>query len=447
MSSLKLKILFFTVLIIILIGAATGLVIINRVTGSIEAQIGYRLNSLASNMALNAEDPLILEDDIYLAGLVSDVMTNEGFLYAKILYADYSIAASDRIEEWGTTDSSMVFNEAEEISRSADRIEVLKPVMLGNEKLIGFVKLGISTAEINKARNDIIILISAITGIFILLGIIVSFFFSSFITKQLNLLMDGVKKVAGGDFNVNVNRVTGDELGVLTDTFNQMVVNIREKEMIKIAFTRYVSKQVAEKVFEDPDAFLNKLKGERTEVSVVFADIMGFTTMSEKMPPEEVVGILNTYLTKMTDAVFTHNGTLDKFIGDCVMAVFGTPIPLENPSLNAVQCAIDIQRGVNELNLHRRSKGLAEIGIGIGINTGIAVVGNIGSNERLDYTVIGDNVNLASRLQSTANSMNIPIIVSKTVVEHIQGQVEYTELEPVKVKGKEKPVHIYSINL
>ncbi len=120
---------------------------------------------------------------------------------------------------------------------------------------------------------------------------------------------------------------------------------------------------------------------------------------------------------------------------------------LENPSLNAVQCAIEIQKSVHELNLHRKSKGQSEIGIGIGINTGIAVVGNIGSSERLDYTVIGDNVNLASRLQSTANAMNIPIIVSKTVVEHIEGIIPYTELEPVKVKGKAEPVHIYSINL
>ncbi|MCK4523286.1 adenylate/guanylate cyclase domain-containing protein, partial [candidate division WOR-3 bacterium] len=390
---------------------------------------------------------IILEEDTYLAGLVRDAMTNEGFLYAKILDEKYRIIASDKISEWGVNDSLFLLINENEIRTEKNEIKIIKPVMLGNEKLIGYVKLGISTKEIVKVKNDTILLISIITLIFIVIGIIISIFFSSFLTKQLKLLMEGVQRVSKGDLDVKVKRIVSDELGVLTDTFNEMVVNIREKEMIKMAFTRYVSKQVAEKVFEDPDAFLNRLKGERMHVSVMFADIMGFTTMSEKMSPEDVVNILNTYLSQMTDSVFRFDGTLDKFIGDCVMAVFGAPMYLENPSLNAVKSAIDIQKAVNKLNLQRRSNGLDAINVGIGINTGTAVVGNIGSSQRLDYTVIGDNVNLASRLQSAANNMNIPIIVSKSVIGETGDKIRYREMEAIMVKGKEKPVDIYSIEI
>ncbi len=445
--TLRIKILVFIISIIVLVGFFIGLTLVSRITGNIENQIKYRLNALASNMALNAEDPIILEEDTYLAGLVRDAMTNEGFLYAKILDDDYRIIASDKISEWGVNDSSFILINEKEIHTGKNEIEILKPVMLGNEKLIGYVKLGISTREIIKVKNDTIILISIITLVFIVIGIIISVFFSSFLTKQLKFLMEGVKRVSKGDLDVKVKRIVSDELGVLTDTFNEMVVNIREKEMIKMAFTRYVSKQVAEKVFENPDAFLNRLKGERMHVSVMFADIMGFTTMSEKMSPENVVNILNTYLSQMTNSVFKFDGTLDKFIGDCVMAVFGAPMHLENPSLNAVKCAIDIQKAVNELNLQRRSRGLDSINVGIGINTGTAVVGNIGSSQRLDYTVIGDNVNLASRLQSAANAMNVPIIVSKNVVGEIGDKIKYREMEAIMVKGKEKPVNIYSIEI
>ena len=445
--TLRIKILIFIISIIILIGFSIGLTLVTRITGNIENQIKYRLNALASNMALNAEDPIILEEDTYLAGLVRDAMTNEGFLYAKILDEKYRIIASDKISEWGVNDSLFLLINENEIRTEKNEIKIIKPVMLGNEKLIGYVKLGISTKEIVKVKNDTILLISIITLIFIVIGIIISIFFSSFLTKQLKLLMEGVQRVSKGDLDVKVKRIVSDELGVLTDTFNEMVVNIREKEMIKMAFTRYVSKQVAEKVFEDPDAFLNRLKGERMHVSVMFADIMGFTTMSEKMSPEDVVNILNTYLSQMTDSVFRFDGTLDKFIGDCVMAVFGAPMYLENPSLNAVKSAIDIQKAVNKLNLQRRSNGLDAINVGIGINTGTAVVGNIGSSQRLDYTVIGDNVNLASRLQSAANNMNIPIIVSKSVIGETGDKIRYREMEAIMVKGKEKPVDIYSIEI
>ena len=445
--SLRIKILLFTVIIVMLISTLTGILITNRVTGTIEEQIKYRLSSLASTMAMNAEDPIVMEDDIYLAGIVNDAMENRGFQFAEVLDTDYNILASDDIANWGNVDSNLIYSKGSEFTRESNTIQIIKPVTVGDKKTVGYIKLGISTDEISETRREIIIIISAITLLFIILGILISIFFSSFITKQLKGLMKGVKKVSGGDLNVRVDKVTSDELGVLTDTFNEMVVNLREKEMIKRAFTRYVSKQVAEKVFEDPDKFLDKLKGERIEVSVMFADIMGFTPMSEAMAPEDVVSILNTYLSSMTDSVFKFEGTLDKFIGDCVMAVFGAPILLDNPSLNAVKSAVDIQKSINGLNLKRRSEGLKAIQIGIGINTGEAVVGNIGSNERLDYTVIGDNVNLAARLQAVANSKNIPIVVSKSVISHIEGIIDYTELEPVMVKGKSKPVDIFSINI
>ena len=216
---------------------------------------------------------------------------------------------------------------------------------------------------------------------------------------------------------------------------------IAQQALQRSALERFLSPEVAEMVVANPDI---RLGGVNQQVSVLFADIRGFTPMSENMEPERVVEILNEYFTRVTDVIFDYGGTLDKYIGDAVMAVFGAPISKGNDAANAVNSAIHIQRLLIELNRDAAARRWPRLQVGIGVNTGIVTAGNIGSPRRLDYTVVGDAVNTASRLMS--NAAPGQILISRSTQELLQGTFDLAQLPPLTVKGRSEPVQIFSVN-
>lgn len=217
----------------------------------------------------------------------------------------------------------------------------------------------------------------------------------------------------------------------------------KEKLWIKQAFSHYLSNEVISELLEDPSRL--KLGGERRLITVIFTDIRGFTTFSESHQPEEVVAILNEILTQQVKVVFKYNGTLDKFVGDEVMAFFGAPgnRHLNDHALVAVRTAVEIQAKMRQLREKWTEEKTEPLQIGIGINTGEMVVGNMGSAERMDYTVIGDNVNLAARLCSAAGKEEI--IISDATYSLVSEQIDAERLEPISLKGKSKPIPIYRV--
>lgn len=217
----------------------------------------------------------------------------------------------------------------------------------------------------------------------------------------------------------------------------------REKKKIRSTFARYVTQQVVQEILENPEAMA--LGGKRKECTILFSDIRGFTSMSEKMSPEEVVGILNEYFTVMVNLVFEYGGTLDKFIGDAIMAVWGAPISHPDDVKRAVLCALKMGDELKKLQEKWQSEGKPAFDTGIGINTGEVVVGNIGSLERMDYTVIGDNVNLASRLESLNKEYKSHILISEMTYNKIKDIVEVRPIEEVQVKGKTEKIMIYEV--
>ena len=219
------------------------------------------------------------------------------------------------------------------------------------------------------------------------------------------------------------------------------IEDVTDVSKVKNTFKRYVSKQVVDELLDD-DAKLN-LGGEEREVTVLFTDIRGFTSMSEKMKPEKVVSTLNEYFSLMIDIVFKYNGTLDKIIGDELMVVYGAPTSSKDDTERALKTAIDMQEEIKTFNKNRLKKKENPIYVGIGINRGLVVSGNIGSREMMDYTVIGDTVNLGARLCSAAGPNEI--YVSDYVWENTKGLFNYKKLAPIKVKGKSKKIGIYKI--
>ncbi|HUB09197.1 MAG TPA: adenylate/guanylate cyclase domain-containing protein, partial [Myxococcales bacterium] len=217
----------------------------------------------------------------------------------------------------------------------------------------------------------------------------------------------------------------------------------REKRFIREAFRYYLTASVMDAVLADPSRL--KLGGEKRELTVLFSDIRGFTTLSEHLPPEQLVHMLNDYLTPMTDVVFENGGTLDKYMGDAIMAFFGAPVDQPDHALRACRTATQMLEKLAELKARWAAEGLPPIDIGIGINSGPMVVGNMGSQSRFDYTVMGDAVNLGSRLEGTNKLYGTNAIMSESTFAQVKESVVARELDSVVVKGKEQPVRIYEL--
>jgi adenylate cyclase len=223
----------------------------------------------------------------------------------------------------------------------------------------------------------------------------------------------------------------------------QYFVEGREKRKMKKLFGQYVSKDVYEQLVANPA--LARLGGQRREMTVLFSDIRGFTSVSERGQPEEIVGMLNEYFTRMVDLVFAHKGTLDKFVGDMVMALFGAPLDDPYHADHAVEAALDMIAELAALNAGWKAEGRPELDIGIGINTGPMIAGNIGSEAIMSYTVIGDAVNLGSRLESLNKQYGTRIIISEATRERLRRPYRLRPLGDVVVKGKTQPVAIYEV--
>jgi len=216
----------------------------------------------------------------------------------------------------------------------------------------------------------------------------------------------------------------------------------KSRRQVLDAFGKYVSKEVVKEIMKDVENGIVSLKGTERTITILFADIRGFTSISEKLKPAEVVAMLNVYLGEMTNVVFRHKGTLDKYIGDSVMAIFNAPVAQENSALLAVKAGLEMQQKIAKVH-SLKGKKIPIVHAGIGINTGAAIIGNIGTKERMEYTAIGDSVNLASRLCSFAEGGKV--VVSQSTYDLVKDTVVAKKLGEIKVKGKEKPVAVYEV--
>ena len=229
----------------------------------------------------------------------------------------------------------------------------------------------------------------------------------------------------------------------LTITLLRYMKEEREKRRVRSAFNLYLHPEVARMVSEDPG--LLRLGGKKQELTVMFTDIRGFTSISETLDPEDLVEFLNEYLGAMTDIVFHHDGLLDKYIGDAIMALWGAPLPKGNHAELACLTALDMRTKLHEMQIDWRERGLPPIEMGVGINTGPMVVGNMGSYQRFNYTVMGDHVNLASRLEGLNKMYDTRVLLSESTLAQIGDEFLTREIDAVRVKGKTQPVRIYEL--
>jgi len=308
---------------------------------------------------------------------------------------------------------------------------------------VGYAMVTFSQAGMEQSLRQSIHAIIGATILIILLGIAMAFALGKRIYEPIDQLVDASRAIGNGEYKFRFKERRDDELGQLMSAFNDMAEGMLEKSQVMDALSRYVSPGVAKEIL----ANLNEveLSGKRIDGTVIFADIAGFTQIAEEIGPEEIVSILNKYFSLITRACELNHGMVDKYLGDGIMLVFGAPQPDENHRFHAISCALLMQQLVDHENAQREQHGLFPIKFKIGINSGLMLAGNMGSRERMEYTVVGDAVNLASRLCSISNSGQI--VISKDLYQHpnVEERVIAGEYQSIHLRGIREPVSSYIV--
>ncbi len=314
-----------------------------------------------------------------------------------------------------------------------------------------------------KPVSDIIIATIVLGIIAIIAGVIVVLLYSSTLVRPIARMLESMKRIIETDnLNERVKIEYNDEVGQLSKTFNVMLMSLekasstikefafssviakRNENKIRTVFQKYVPNSVINEIIKDPSRML---EGQSKEIAILFTDIRNFTSISEQYAPHELVNILNSYFEGIIDVITKHNGVVDKFIGDAVMAFFGSPMALENASLNALHACNEVRQVIDKFNLELQGKGKPLFNTGIGLNYGLTTVGNIGSEKKMDYTIIGDQVNLGSRLEGLTKEYGVDFIFSNSIKTHLPEDFPIRAVDLVQVKGKTTGEFIYTTDI
>lgn len=338
------------------------------------------------------------------------------------------------------------------LKTSLDNSQSLYPDDMGenwfyaHHKIVGdmYVITSISEKNVFEAINRTTYRIILLSLAVLFLAIFIIRLFSRSLTSPIGDLVEASKQIESGNFNLQLQARTKDEIGLLTQSFNEMATGLAERENLKSSFSKFTNRAIAEKAARGE----LQLGGETRNATIFFSDIRSFTAMSEKLTPQEVVEFLNAYMTRMVECVNKTNGVVDKFIGDAIMAVWGAPETSGSPAedaWNCVKAALLMRIALFNYNKERTAEGKAPMRIGCGINTGPVVAGQIGSNDRMEYTVIGDAVNFASRTESLNKPFATDILITENTWNLVKDRVVVEEMPSVHVKGKEGNVRMFAV--
>jgi adenylate cyclase len=315
------------------------------------------------------------------------------------------------------------------------------PLEAENGRVIALLQRSLDRELAPYLRLERTYLLLALVGLAI--SIAIGIWVARGVSQPVLELARGARKIAQGDYQYRVKLKQIDELGSLGHSFNQMSEGLAERDRVRDLLGKVISPEVATELLRRGVT----LGGEEREVTVLFSDLRNFTGMCEALPPQEMLAILNHYFTRMAAIVEKHGGVVDKYVGDALMAIFGAPLANADDADRALRSAIEMLDALDELNRDWRARGLPTIGAGIGVNTDIVIAGNMGSETRLNYTVIGDGVNLASRLEGLTKipEYEARLIVSAATLSKAKGRYRTRRLGEVAVKGKQNATEIFAL--
>jgi adenylate cyclase len=437
----KLVWLFSIILLLSLL--SLSYLIVFKQTPLLEQQATDLSEALVYQAAYSLKDPLLTDNDSKTKVILDNLQKKYTVIGVNLYNKDYSLVYSQgfkpkKIDFPIETENYKLQTEVLEksfIHNNSVSIYTIK--VHYNVLLLGYLSVSFEQKLLAKFKKEILSLFSWVLLSALSICIMAAFYINKWVNKPLNDLMTASSMLNSGFKNEKRH----DELEEFIHSFNQMDKRFLQKDKVEAVFSRYVSPQVAKEVLNDLDSLTEvELGGEHLTASVFFADIVGFTSLSETMEPQDISNLLNVYFSKVTEVVSFCGGHVDKFIGDCAMVVFGVPIKKEQHAFDCIACAWMILELLNKLNQSRESEGKMRVEFRIGANSGTMLAGNMGSSKRMEYTVVGDSVNLASRLCGSAEPSELIITEDMFIEQNLDGLIEVEDKDFIKLRGKKLPI-------
>lgn len=436
-----------------------GSIIIQQQNRLFEAQLHDQGTALAKLMAQAAKEPLLAEDQLAMDVITTGFTDNSNVVASALISLDGETLAHAGSYHDGNhrRQRGVLLELINEASGSLEWywptprkssvrkvISFIYPITF-QDVTVGYALSTLSQSAMEQSLRQAVQAITGATVLIIILGVAMAIALGRRISDPIDQLVDASRAIGKGEFTgkFDFKERRTDELGQLMNSLNSMAEGMLEKSQVKQALSRYVSPEVAKVIFSNLNDI--ELGGKQVEGSVVFADIVGFTRIAENTRPEDLVNILNRYFSLITRACEINHGSVDKYLGDGVMLVFGAPQSDDEHRFHAIKCALLIQRLVADENRRREQQGLFPVMFRIGINSGTMLAGNMGSQERMEYTVVGDTVNLASRLCSIANSGQIVISRDLYLKPDVRDRVLAGEYQAIRLRGIKDPVSTYLV--
>ena len=425
-----------------------GGLVVNNQTQVLEGQIATFGETLVQRAAESALEPLLADDILTLELLTNGLIEDEAILGAAIYSQEREmVTGAGVVPPAGRFGASEVADALEQNTRLEWRTGVegesqmltafLTPIRYKDVD-VGYAALTFDRSVLHRAESETLLAVVGITLLVLALGVAASVYLAGRLSRPIDQLMEATRAIAQGKYDYRFTDRRNDELGVLMETMNSMSEGLLRKEQVEEVFSRYVSPQVAKQALSDLEQV--DLGGRHTEASVLFADIVGFTSFSEERSPEEVSQLLNDYFTRIARVVDFCGGHIDKYMGDCAMAVFGVPESYDDHPFRAAACAWMILDLVERLNAQRERKGEEPIRFRVGVNSGTMLAGNMGATNRMEYTVVGDAVNLASRLSHAGDPGQAVLTEDMLALPAVAGRVLTERNGEIELRGKKEPV-------
>jgi len=444
------KLSFFITVLIVSCMVLLGVILVQQQSLILEDQINEQGTMLVRLMGQSAREPLLADDKQALDNIVESFTGGNSIIATAIISLEREVVAEAgnlQTSKSGflkniTLDRATTYTWSLKSGpgRTRQVISFIQPVAFQNIA-VGYALVTFSQSGLkDSARRSVQAIIGA-TLLIIALGIAMAFALGQRITNPINKLVDASRAIGKGEYTFKFKERRHDELGLLMNAFNEMAASMLEKSQVKNALSRYVSPGVARKILSNLSTV--ELDSKQVEGTVLFADIVGFTQIAEKTQPEPLVAMLNRYFSLITCACKINHGTVDKYMGDGVMLIFGAPEPDKEHAFNALICALLAQKLIAHESEQRKKRGEFPVKFKIGVNTGSMLAGNMGSKERMEYTVVGDTVNMASRLCGITNGGQIVMSRDMYMLDGISERVVAGEYQSIRLRGISEPVSTY----
>jgi adenylate cyclase len=436
-------------LIVMVIVLTLSFGILNRQRDQLYDQT-VKIGMVSLNYFANSAPIPLLENNILsLNNLLKESTLVEGILYAFILNNEGIIQAHSNLNEIGKTHEPILKKQnlafengithfSYHLSSGKNVLNMIRPVEY-RDKQLGEVHVGISIDFIEDVIWQETKIILRMTFIILSLGILIAVSMGIHFSKPISKLVEATHEISRGNFKHKVHFRRKDEFGNLAKAFNHMSDELWIKSLMKESFGKYVGQEILELILKSPE--MKWLEGQKNEATIIFADIRGFTSYSERTEPDKVIKELNEYFEIATNTILKHHGYVDKFIGDAVLGVFGIPVYHSDHEESAVRACMEMQDTFKKIASEGGNRLLSSVGISI--NAGLVVSGNIGSQAKMEYTVIGDAVNLASRINGFAEAGEV--IIGETIFEKVTDKLDTIALPPAVIKGKSELVRTYKV--